>query len=172
MPNRIEIRTDQAPVPRPSKSQAVVYNGMIFCSGVIGVDPLSSKLVEGPTTARAAQAIRNLDIILKEAGSSLQDVIKLNIYLTDMAAFPEFNKLYEASFTGTPRPARTYMYIKELLLSTDVELELVAAVPGASESSHLSPSSSSSSIHTPPSLNSRLPTLSRITSNRLTSSTN
>ncbi|CAI6094981.1 unnamed protein product [Clonostachys chloroleuca] len=104
MPNRIEIRTDQAPSPRPSKSQAVVYNGMIFCSGVIGVDPLSSKLVEGPTTARAAQAIRNLDIILKEAGSSLQDVIKVNIYLTDMAAFPEFNKLYEASFTGTPRP--------------------------------------------------------------------
>uniref|UniRef100_A0A8H7N5L0 Uncharacterized protein n=1 Tax=Bionectria ochroleuca TaxID=29856 RepID=A0A8H7N5L0_BIOOC len=110
---------------------------MIFCSGAIGVDPLSSKLVEGPTTARAAQAIHNLEAILKEAGSSLQDVIKVNIYLTDMAVFSEFNKLYEASFTGTPRPARTCVCVKELPLSTDVELELVAAVPGASESSRL-----------------------------------
>ncbi|CAG9940032.1 unnamed protein product [Clonostachys rosea f. rosea IK726] len=144
MSNRTEIRTDRAPAPRPSNSQAIVHNGMIFCSGAIGVDPLSSKLVEGPTTARAvcafhlvAQAIHNLEAILKEAGSSLQDVIKVNIYLTDMAVFPEFNKLYEASFTGTPRPARTCVCVKELPLSTDVELELVAAVPGASESSRL-----------------------------------
>ncbi|CAH0027968.1 unnamed protein product [Clonostachys rhizophaga] len=54
MSSRIEIRTDRAPAPRPSNFQAIVHNGMIFCSGAIGVDPVSSKLVEGPTTARAA----------------------------------------------------------------------------------------------------------------------
>ncbi|KAI9729262.1 MAG: hypothetical protein M1834_006932 [Cirrosporium novae-zelandiae] len=119
------VLTDKAPLPLPQFSQAIVYNGMIYCSGNVGIDPKTSKLVEGSVTDRAAQALSNLASILEAAGSSLENVVKVNIFLTDMANFAALNKAYDAVFQE-PKPCRTCVAVKELPYKTDVEIELTA----------------------------------------------
>ncbi|KAI9713818.1 MAG: hypothetical protein M1820_000548 [Bogoriella megaspora] len=130
------IVTDKAPLLQPPQfpfSQAIVHNGMVFCSGNIGMDPSSKTLIEGAVgdrTVRAdspkeAQALRNLSAVLEAAGSSLKNIVKANIYLTTMENFQAMNKAY-AEFFEEPLPARTCVAVKELPLGTDVEIECIA----------------------------------------------
>ncbi|KAI9686060.1 MAG: hypothetical protein M1822_004043 [Bathelium mastoideum] len=117
------ISTDKAPVLRPPQfpfSQAIVHNGIVFCSGSIGMDPATSQVVGG-----SAQALRNLSAVLEAAGSSLKNVLKVNVYITTMENFQAVNKGY-LDFFEEPLPARTCVAVKELPLGTDVEIECIA----------------------------------------------
>ncbi|RSM10110.1 hypothetical protein CEP52_003796 [Fusarium oligoseptatum] len=128
MTTKIEaVSTEEAPSPFPQFSQAIKYNGLVFCSGNIGLIPGTDlKLVEGTVKDRARQTLKNIDAILRAAGSSLHNVIKVNIYITDMQNFGLINEAYDEFFTWSPKPARTCVAVHQLPLDTDVEMECTA----------------------------------------------
>ncbi|KAH8662423.1 Endoribonuclease L-PSP/chorismate mutase-like protein [Xylariales sp. PMI_506] len=126
MSERRAILTDKAPTPRPVYSQAIVANGFVFVSGQLPKD-LSGKLVEGTVQDRAHQCIKNMGAILDAAGSSLENVLEVNIFLADMGDFAKVNEVYEQYF-GQPKPARTCVAVKTLPENTDVEMKCVGLV--------------------------------------------
>lgn len=95
------ISTSAAPPPLPQFVQAVKYNGILFCSGSIGLDPATGKIVEGTVADRTIQALKNLSAVLEAGGSSLEQALKVNIYLTDMANFVTMNEAWDKVFTGS-----------------------------------------------------------------------
>ncbi|GAB1317553.1 Endoribonuclease L-PSP [Madurella fahalii] len=120
------VFTGNAPKPIPQLSQAVKYNGMVYCSGSLGIDPKTSKFVEGTIQDRTRQALKNLAAVLEAAGSSLKNVVKVNVFLTDMSNFGAMNDVYDEFFAWQPKPCRTCVAVHQLPLSTDVEIECTA----------------------------------------------
>ncbi|KAH7319497.1 Endoribonuclease L-PSP/chorismate mutase-like protein [Rhexocercosporidium sp. MPI-PUGE-AT-0058] len=126
MAAKTAVVTDKAPPPLPFFSQAIKCNGMVYCSGSIGMDPASMKLVEGSIEGRTEQALANLTAVLAAAGSSIENVVKVNVFLTDMKDFAAMNGVYAKVFTKDPKPVRTCVAVHQLPLGTDVEIELTA----------------------------------------------
>ncbi|KAH7010188.1 Endoribonuclease L-PSP/chorismate mutase-like protein [Ilyonectria destructans] len=123
---KVAVFTDKAPKPRPVYSQAIVANGFVFCSGQIPKD-LSGKIVEGTVEDRTHQCIANLKAVLEAAGSSLDDVVEVNVFLSDMGDFAKMNEVYE-QYWGEVKPARTCVAVKTLPDHTDVEIKCVGIV--------------------------------------------
>lgn len=119
------VRTQKAPPPLPFFSQAIICQGMVYCSGSIGVSPVTKKLVEGGVGERTAQALNNLAAVLEEANSSLRYVVKCNVFLSDMTNFAAMNRVYDTFFED-PKPCRTCVAVSELPMKTDVEIECIA----------------------------------------------
>ncbi|EEP77989.1 endoribonuclease L-PSP [Uncinocarpus reesii 1704] len=147
MTEKRAVFTEKGAAPLPVFSQAVVHNGMIYCSGSIGLDPATKKVVEGGIGERTVQALRNLSVVLEAGGSSIQNVVKVNVFLTSMKDFAEMNEAYEPFFSGGVKPVwiilefkirisvklmpillkcRTCVAVKELPFGTDVEIECIA----------------------------------------------
>ncbi|CEJ86550.1 Putative Protein mmf1, mitochondrial [[Torrubiella] hemipterigena] len=111
----------------PQYSQAVIFGDTVYCSGDIGAVPGTDwKLAEGTVKDRARQALSNLTEILKTAGSSLENVYKMTIYITRMDNFALVNEAYDEFFTWDRKPARCCIAVFELPLGTDVEIEVSA----------------------------------------------
>ncbi|PYI31094.1 endoribonuclease L-PSP, partial [Aspergillus indologenus CBS 114.80] len=125
---RRAIHTPTAPTPPPFLSQAIVANNTVHCSGQIGVDPATGQIVPGSVQARARQILRNLGAVLEAAGSGLDNVVKVNIFLTDMGDFAAVNEVYVGVFGGEVKPARTCVAVKSLPMGTDVEIECSAVL--------------------------------------------
>ncbi len=106
-------------------SHAVDSEGLVFLSGQTPIDPATGKLVRGDIGAQAAQSFRNLLGVLSAAGLSPEDVVKVNVYLADMADFPGMNAVYERQFAA-PYPARTTIGVASLPLGARIEIELIA----------------------------------------------
>lgn len=107
MPKTV-ISTSAAPPPLPQFSQAVTYDGLVFCSGAIGIDPTTGTLVTGSVKDRGRRCLLNLRAVLEAAGSSLDNILKVNIYLTDMANFAAFNEAWDEIFTMKDKPVGIY----------------------------------------------------------------
>ncbi|KAK1831278.1 Endoribonuclease L-PSP/chorismate mutase-like protein [Podospora conica] len=120
------VSTNRAPAPLPQFSQAVKYNGMVYCSGNIGLAPSTAKLVGGTVKDRTRQTLRNLSVILEAAGSSLRNVVKMNIFLTTMDNFALMNEAYDEFFVWETKPCRTCVAVYQLPFGTDVEIECIA----------------------------------------------
>lgn len=148
MAYRTAVSTPNAPAPLPQFSQAVTYNKMIYCSGNIGLDPATGKLVSGTVTDRTRQALRNLSAVLAAGGSSTDRVVKANIFLTTMDDFAAMNVAWDEVFTEDPKPVsyktaqrgmsrrsqlmfgmqcRTCVAVHQLPFGTDVEIEMTAS---------------------------------------------
>ncbi|CZT13270.1 probable brt1 protein [Rhynchosporium agropyri] len=125
MSSKTAVSTDKAPAPLPFFSQGIKCNGMVYCSGSIGMD-VSGKVVEGGVGGRTEQALQNLSAVLQAAGSSLDNAVKVNIFLTDMKDFGAMNEVYARFFTKDPKPVRTCVAVHQLPLGTDVEIECTA----------------------------------------------
>jgi 2-iminobutanoate/2-iminopropanoate deaminase len=123
-----EVRSDHAPEPVGAYSQAVESGGLLFMSGQIGLDPVSGELVEG-LEGQARRALSNLCAVLSAAGSCMQDVVKVTIYLTDMADFAKVNGIYEGFF-APPYPARAVVEVSALPKGAAVEIEAIAIAEG------------------------------------------
>ncbi|KAL8672011.1 MAG: hypothetical protein Q9168_003516 [Polycauliona sp. 1 TL-2023] len=124
-PMRRAVHTDRAPPPLPFFSQAIVCNGMVYCSGQIGTSPITKQLVDGGVGDRTAQALHNLFAVLEAAGSSMRNVVECNVFLTDMTNFAAMNRVYD-TFFDHPKPSRTCVAVKELPMKTDVEIKCIA----------------------------------------------
>ncbi|KAJ4110317.1 hypothetical protein NW768_012077 [Fusarium equiseti] len=127
MSYREPVFTTAACAPLPQFSQAVEYNGMVYCSGAIGIDPVTDDLVPGTVTDRARVALQNLKAVLEAAGSSLDRVVKANVFLADMKDFAAFNVAWDEFFTTDPKTCRTCIAVHQLPLVTDVEIEVTAS---------------------------------------------
>ncbi len=119
------IETKDAPAPIGPYSQAVRANGFIFVSGQIPIQPETGSLVQGDITAQTRQVMQNLAAILQAAGSSLQNVVKTTIYLTNLDNFSRLNQVY-AEFLGEVKPARATVQVARLPREVLVEIEAVA----------------------------------------------
>ena len=91
---KVCFKTKKGPAALGPYSTATIYGGVIYLSGMIGVNPQTGKAPEGGTLAQAAQAFENIKTVLGELGADTADVLKTTVYLTDMADFGEVNKLY------------------------------------------------------------------------------
>ena len=120
------VRTENAPVPVGPYSQAIVCEKMVFCSGQLGIDPTSGRLAPNGTVDEARQALKNVQAVLQAAGSSMSDVIKVTIFMTDLDRFKEVNAVYAQCF-NEPFPARTTVGVARLPLGATIEIEVVAS---------------------------------------------
>jgi len=121
------INTVNAPNAIGPYSQAVEANGMLFISGQIGIDPATSKIVEGGIREQTEQVMKNISAILKEAGYSFSNVVKSTCLLSDMANFGVMNEVYGRYYPVNP-PARAAFAVKELPLGVLVEIETIAVL--------------------------------------------
>lgn len=120
-----EVVTNKVVKPVGPFSVAIVEGGRVYSSGQIAQDPMTGKLIKGGVAAETAQAIKNVEAVLEAAGKSLADVLKVNVYLTDMKSFAEMNSVYAECFRA-PYPARTTVAVAALPLGAAVEIEVVA----------------------------------------------
>jgi len=109
-------------------SHAVAVGDLVICSGQTPLDPSTGDLVSGGIGAQTAQCFENLFAVLEGAGLGPADVVKANVYLTDMETFTEMNATYETMF-AQPFPARTTIGVAALPLGASVEIELIAHRP-------------------------------------------
>ncbi|GLO51372.1 reactive intermediate/imine deaminase [Pseudomonas putida] len=115
------INSDKAPAAVGTYSQAVRAGDILYMSGQIPLDPSTMKLVDGIEN-QIVQVFQNLSAVIHEAGKSFGDVVKLNIYLTDMECFPLVNAVMARYFTA-PFPARAAIGVASLPLGAKVEME-------------------------------------------------
>lgn len=116
------ISTPNAPAAIGTYSQAIRIDDTVYLSGQIAFDPATMTLVEGDISARIHQVFKNLAAVCEAAGGSLQDLAKLNIFLTDMSHFATVNDIMTQYFEQ-PYPARAAVAVKQLPKDTDIEMD-------------------------------------------------
>lgn len=122
---RQTIHAPAAPAAVGPYSHAVRDGDLLFLSGQAPFHPETGAVVEGGIQAQARQVFANLEAVLTAAGCSFEDVLKVNVYLTDLADFQAVNTVYAEVFTA-PYPARTTVAVAGLPLGAAVEIELIA----------------------------------------------
>lgn len=121
------VHTDKAPAAIGTYSQAVRHGKLVFLSGQIPLDPDTMELVAGDFEARARRVFDNLKAVVEAAGADMGQVLKVNIYLTDLANFPTVNTVM-ADYFDEPYPARAAVGVASLPKGADVEAEAVLGI--------------------------------------------
>lgn len=127
MSNKAAINTDKAPSAIGPYSQAIKAGNTVYLSGQIPLDPQTMDLVSDDFEAQARQVFVNLAAVCEEAAGSLEDIVKLNLYLVDLDNFAIVNKMMEAFFKP-PYPARAAVGVKALPKGSQVEAEAVMVI--------------------------------------------
>jgi 2-iminobutanoate/2-iminopropanoate deaminase len=122
---RSAVHTDQAPKAIGPYSQAIRAGDFVFCAGQAGLDPATGKLVEGGVEAETRRVLQNLSAVLEQAGTSIKNVVKTTVFLTDMDEFKAMNAIY-AEFFPAPPPARSTVQVSRLPAGARVEIEAIA----------------------------------------------
>lgn len=120
------VHTQDAPTPGGHYSQAVVYNGLVFVSGQLSIDPRTGEKKLGPIGEQTEQVLKNVGEILKAAGSDLSRVLKMTVYVSDIGLWEAVNEVY-ARVLGGHRPARAVIPTRELHYGFLIEIDAVAA---------------------------------------------
>lgn len=123
---RRAIETEGAPAPIGPYSQAVVADGVLYCSGQVPLDPATGELIEGGVAEQARRCLESLDAVCRAAGTRLSEAARIGIYLTDMDLFAELNEVY-ATFFSEPFPVRSTVGVAALPKGALVEMD--ATVP-------------------------------------------
>ncbi len=123
--NKIKLPT--APEPKGHYSPAVVYNGLIFVSGQLPINLETQAIENGSIEAQTELALRNVEMILKEANSDLSHVLQMTIYISDIELWGKVNEIYARIF-GDHKPARAIVPVKDLHFGTKIEIQAIAAV--------------------------------------------
>ena len=126
---REAISTHAAPAAAGPYSQAIRAGELVFTAGQLGIDPASGELVSDDVQGQAARALANLRAILEAAGSGMDRLVKVTVYLADIADWPAVNEVY-ASEVPEPFPARSAFAVRDLPKGARVEIEAVATVAG------------------------------------------
>ena len=120
-----KINTEKAPKAIGPYVQANKVGELIFCSGQLGINPETGKLVDGGVLEEPKQVFKNIQAILEEAGSSMNHVVKTLVLLKDIADFAEVNKVYAEQFNDV-LPARSAFQVAALPLNGNIEIEVIA----------------------------------------------
>ena len=121
------ISTNNAPQAIGTYSQAVKVDSTVYLSGQIALIPESMAMKEGDISERIHQVFKNLTAVCEASGGNLQDIVKLNIFLTDLSHFTTVNEIM-AQYFQQPYPARAAVGVKELPKGTDVEMDGVMVI--------------------------------------------
>jgi 2-iminobutanoate/2-iminopropanoate deaminase len=122
-----EIYFDNAPKPLGHYAPGVVHNGMVYVSGQLPVDLKTREPFTGAIEGQTELALLNVEAVLEEAGSDLDHVVQMTIYVSDMELWSRVNETY-AKVMGEHRPARAIVPVKDLHFGTKVEIQAIAAV--------------------------------------------
>ncbi|UCE37017.1 MAG: RidA family protein [Thermoplasmata archaeon] len=122
---KIVFQSKTLPSTKAPYSQAIIHENLLFISGQIAFDPEKSGVITGTLEEETKLTMDNIKRILEEAGSSLDKVLKVTVYLTDMKKFHKFNSIYKQYFTEEP-PARSCVEVKCLPFDAKVEIEAIA----------------------------------------------
>lgn len=127
MPNRATIYTDKAPAAIGTYSQAVSVNGTVYLSGQIPLVPNTMELITGGFSEQAEQMFKNLSAVCEAAGGSLDKLVKLNLYLTDLGNFSIINDVM-ATFFSEPYPARAAIGVSQLPRNALIEADGIMVI--------------------------------------------
>ena len=119
------IATNDAPKAIGPYSQAIRANGFIFLSGQTPIDPATQQLISGSIAEQTERVLRNLEAVLKQAGSSMSKVVRCGVFLKDMNDFAAMNEVYGKFFPSNP-PARTTIQAAKLPKDCQVEIDAIA----------------------------------------------
>ena len=119
------IATQNAPAAIGPSSQAIEANGTVYVSGQLGIDPSTGSFAEGGAVAQARQSLTNISNILKEAGMSMKNVVKVTVLLADINDFAAVNEIYK-DFFEAPFPARSAFAVAALPKGGKIEIEAIA----------------------------------------------
>jgi len=126
--SKVIINTDNAPAAIGTYSQAVKIGTTVYLSGQIPLVPETMAFISEDFRAQAEQVFKNLTAVCEAAGGSLQDMVKVQIYLTDLGQFPIVNEVM-ASFFKTPYPARAAIGVKALPKGAQIEIDGIMELP-------------------------------------------
>ena len=121
-----KVSTNKAPSAIGPYSQAVIYNGMLYTSGQIGINPQTGNIDGKDICEQTEQVMQNLKAVLEEVGTSFDNVIKTTCFLAEIADFGAFNEIYGKYFTS--KPARSCVAVKDLPKGALCEVELIAKI--------------------------------------------
>ena len=124
---RTVISTDQAPAAVGPYSQAIIAGEFVFTAGQIPMDPATGRLIEGDIQEQTRQVLSNVKAVLQAAGTSLDKVVKVTVFLQDMGDFKAMNEVYAEFFVKEP-PARSAIQAAALPLGVGVEIEAIALI--------------------------------------------
>ena len=125
MPRKSFSSDENTPLALPFSPAVEGAGGALYLSGQVGRDPATGQLAEGGVAAQTEHALRGLKSVLEAAGRTLDDVVRVGVYLTDMGDYAAMNEVY-ARWFETPYPARTCIGVAALPLGAAVEIDLVA----------------------------------------------
>lgn len=126
--SRTPIHTDLAPAAIGPYSQAVRSGNLVFLSGQTPLDPATGALVEGDISAQARRAFENIKVVCEAAGGSMDDIVRVGLYLTDLSQFTAVNAVM-AEFFQTPYPARSTIEVSALPRAAEFEVDAVLVLP-------------------------------------------
>ena len=121
-----KIETDLAPKPRGFYSQAIQVDNLIFTSGQLPIVPDSGEFIKGDIEKQTIQVLENIKAILERAGSSLDNVIKVTIFIRDISQWKTVNKVYARYLEKGIPPARSVIAGVDIHYGADIELEVIA----------------------------------------------
>ena len=119
------VSTEGAPKAIGPYSQAVVWNGLVFLSGQIPLDPATGQIVEGGIVEQTTRVLENLRAVLAASGSSFENVLKTTVFIKNMSDFPQMNEVYARYFPSAP-PARSTVEAARLPRDVQVEIDCIA----------------------------------------------
>ncbi len=125
--DRQAVSAEGAPAAIGPYSHAVRSGGLLFCSGQIPLDPDGGELVGRTPAEQARQCLENLQAVCRAAGTSLDQAVRLTVYMTDLGAFAEVNEVYGSFFAGEEKPARVAIGVSTLPRGAQVEIDAVVA---------------------------------------------
>lgn len=125
------VKSDKAPAAIGPYSQAVIANGFVYSAGQLALDPASGEMVKGDIVAQTERVMENLQNILTSAGAAWTDVVKVTVYLQDLAHFPTVNEIY-GRWIGEARPARSTVQVAALPRGALIEVDVIALLPSSS----------------------------------------
>ena len=121
------ISTDHAPQAIGPYSQGIAVGHTLYVSGQLPINPADGKIIDADIAERAAQVFRNISAIVESAGGSLKNVVKVTLFLTDMADFQRVNEIY-SQFFQKPYPARSAVQVAALPLGSNIEAEAIVHI--------------------------------------------
>lgn len=122
----IKITTTEAPIPAGHYSQAIAYQGLVFVSGQLPLDPVTGKMVDGGIEEQVRQVLHNVKTILVAANSDLSLILKSNIFIPDIKYWPEVNRIYAEVFGAHNKPARAVIPCGPLHYGALLEMDVIA----------------------------------------------
>jgi 2-iminobutanoate/2-iminopropanoate deaminase len=121
------VSTDRAPLPAGHYSQGVIYNGVVYVAGQLPIVPGQAEHRPGPIAEQTEQVLRNVAAVLDAAGSGLDRVLQMTIYVSDMSLWGDVNRVY-ARMLGDHKPARAVVPVKDLHYGYQIEVQAIGAI--------------------------------------------